>query len=184
MDLIFNVQLMLSREKIKTVTVNLEEIPSINNANLINLQHLEGETKQMNVFFITFERDTIKMKNLTNKLNLSKMINLLFFIKTDNSSLLKFCMNPIGNPFHLSNDTILHVKCYNNTIIREWHALNSNEMNVYEWATWDPKTRKLFQLKNSTFKESNALNGKVLYTATIAVNHKITMNIKKVFQIQ
>ena len=173
MDLIFNVQLLLSRERIKTVTVNLEEILSINNENQNNndLLSLKEETKQMNVFFITLERDMIQMKNLTNKLNLSQTINLLFFVQTDNSPLLKFCMNPIGNPFHLRHGTIFHVKCYNDMRIREWHALNANEMNVYEWATWEPKARRLLQLKDSTFKESVKLHGKVLYTATIAVKH-------------
>ena len=184
MDIIFNVQLLLSREKIKTMTVNLEKIPSINDENLTKLPRLKKETKEMNIFFITFERDMVQMKNLTNKLNLSKAINLLFFMKSGNSTLLKFCMNPIGNPFSVSDGTIFHVKCYNDTIIREWHILDTNEMNVYKWAKWEPKTRRLLQLKNSRFKESYTLKGKVLFTATIAVKHKTTMFLLLKFSIK
>ena len=171
MELIFNVQLLLSREKIKTATINLEEISSINNENLTNLQRLKKGTKPMIVFLITTETGWIKMKNLTKKLHLSNTIKLLLFMKTDERPFFEFCPNLVENPLHLRVGEEVLVKCYEDTLIREWHALNANEMNVHEWAPWEPSTKTLLKLENSMYKEGDALNGKVLYTATIAVKH-------------
>ncbi|XP_033225747.1 uncharacterized protein LOC117178431 [Belonocnema kinseyi] len=158
MNTIFNMQMLLSSEKIRTVTLKLEEgfLPTDYIKSLRNIK------QPMTVVFINCERDVIIMKNLSKELNRYAIITVVLFVKAFKSALIHTCMNPVGNPFLLSEGASFFVKCYEDIAIREWYALNENQMTIYERVIWEPARGLVVQSKKLMQSDNDVLNGKVL----------------------
>ena len=153
MYLIFNIQKILFKKRIMTVTINFKEF-SLNSDNSNNVRTLKKDTKPVNVYFLRSKREINKIKDFSKKISLKKIINLFIFMNTDENPLLQVCMNLIVN----SN-------CNQYNVTRERNPLkNEYQIGVSKKTSWEFKNRNV---PNTPQEEINALNGKVLRLGTI-----------------
>ena len=163
-------QLLLSKAKIITTTLNLEEVMSSNNYS----KSLRNDIKSMNVIFLKCEREIFQMRDLPKDLNFYEIMNLVLFVKGFETPLIEFCINPVENPFLLNEGVSFLVKCYEDIMIREWYSFNKNQMTIYERATWEPTTGLILKSKNLIQGEKDILNGKTLRIGTFWVREAIS----------
>ena len=134
-----------------TLALQFEEILSVNNSDLYKNKIVKHVNRSMSVFFLATEKAMKEMKFIP-KIYLSKLINIVLFMNTDEQVLLKFC-----------------VKCYEDSTIQEWRPLNSNEMGIFEWATGEPKMSLVLKAENLTYKDAPQLNGQILIASSVKV---------------
>ena len=177
MNSIFNLHVLLSRKNIKTLTINFDELFTFNNSDACNKKNIKFDTKPMSVFFLKSESNIKKMKDLE-KYHLSNLVNLILFIKSEETHSLEFCSSPIGNPFPFRKESKFLVNCYGNSSIQEWQPINTTQMSVYEWATWKPNSGLIIKKSNLMFKKKNQLNRQVLLVTTVKVTHKTSTSLQ------
>lgn len=170
MNTILNMQMLFSRAKIMTVSVNLEEVLFRNKYT----KSFSRTTNRMNVIFVTSKRDVNKIKDLTKEPSFYGLVNLVLFVKSFETPSINFCMNPVGNPFLLSEGVTFFVKCYEDIRIQQWYAVNKNQLTIYDRTTWEPTSGLLFKSQKFVQSDKDILNGKVLRIGRIPVRYVIS----------
>ncbi|XP_033226237.1 uncharacterized protein LOC117178842 [Belonocnema kinseyi] len=169
--------ILFSRARMMTVTLKLEQgfLPQD------YTKSLRDVGKPMNVVFINSERDVKKMKDLSKQLSVYGKINLVLFVKEFKSPLIGTCMNPVGNPFRLSEGFSIFVKCYEDIAIREWYAFYENQLEIYERNTWEPAKGLVLKSKKLKQTDNDILNGKVLRIGRFSISEKYDKYVDELF---
>lgn len=149
---------------------NLKKIDSINKKEYYNLKNFYGNDKILVVFFVSSLQDFSDILHITRIMRRKRVITFLVFVKIDESPVLPFCMNPVGNPLGLSRGVSILVKCYEDPVIREWHSTN-NEVLIYERATWDLNKGFTSKSRRLVLGAREFLRGKTLLAASIQVTY-------------
>lgn len=129
-------QFLLIKKNITATDINLEKLPSLEDARIYNFKGLRKDDKAMSIFLLTSMRELNVMKNFTCLLTRTKIIYVALFMESKDSALRKICLKPIGNPFGLIKGVSFLVKCHDDNMIREWHSINDNKIEIHEKGIW------------------------------------------------
>ncbi|KAJ8686910.1 hypothetical protein QAD02_022704 [Eretmocerus hayati] len=145
----------------KNVYSTMAKIEDIEN---ITCKCRERKDRPNFVVLISSMQDFASFEEVTKKLERIRTYKTLVLFS---KNMLALCKSPIGNPFHLTFDSQMYVKCQGDPIIREWYSLHKNETKFSDLYRWTRTTGRLIPLTNRTFYERrDSLEGIDLHLAT------------------
>ena len=160
---IFKLSKLLFAKRVQSLTLKLS-----------NINHLKyGYRKRTNrpliiVYFSTVksvERFELRSKGF----NMKWALWVFIFKERNGKLLLNYCTNPPGNPFHLSFNSKVLVKCYDNANLREWYSIYENKTEIRDFAKWNPKDGLFLKTQKRLYDRRPSIGGKTLRTVTVKV---------------
>ncbi|XP_011500886.1 PREDICTED: glutamate receptor U1-like [Ceratosolen solmsi marchali] len=83
-------------------------------------------------------------------------------------ALHNFCEKPDKNRFHLNFDTLLLVKCYNNSHIHEWYTVNNNkEVQMTDLMEWQPGSNLVIKSYQNLYRRRHDVAGSLLRVSSV-----------------
>lgn len=167
MKIFFDLMLALSKRKIQTLTVPLEETK--NDTDCANkYREIKQTTRSMNIIFLTSKSDIEKLNKISQHITLDISINFVLFM-TNDVPLSEYCIESLRNKFDFSFLGTILFKCYGDKTIRKWYKFNAKEIEFVTWGIWEPNTRLIKIRSNSVHTRRANLGGKVLRISTVQV---------------
>ncbi|XP_051173247.1 uncharacterized protein LOC127289379 [Leptopilina boulardi] len=168
-NLIFQIQVLLFKKNIPVSDINLRIISNLTDNRFHNFKGLRKDKYAMSVFILAYINDFDEMKKYIKLLRRTEVINFVIFMEHYGKIYTNICLNPIENPFGLSEGVSILVKCGKNVTIQEWHSINDTSIKIIPRATWEPKRSPRFNEISSKLLIGNrkTLMEKVLRTAII-----------------
>jgi hypothetical protein len=162
--LLLNKIKVLSRREVYVQVLQYSDLTENYNSTLLKL------SRQLFIMPIENEKNLKNFEKFTKLHELSLHAWFVVFWGPIKQTLRKFCEKPDKNRFHLNFDTLLLVKCYNNSHIHEWYTVNNNkEVQMTDLMEWTPGSNLIIKTYQNLYRRRHDVAGSLLRVSSVKV---------------